>query len=68
MVGASVEEGWGGMSEVAFGREVEGLKNALNITAVDANSDPHEEEPRTPSDGVVQAEEIGSLKGFEPEA
>ena len=49
----SVEESRGGMGEVAFGHEVVGLEDAIDVAPVDAHSDTHDHLLGTLGDAAV---------------
>jgi len=60
----SVEEGGGGMSEVALGQQVVRDDGGVNVLAVNADSDTHEHVLRTLGHFVVDAEQVGSFQGL----
>jgi hypothetical protein len=64
----SVEKGGCRVSKVALGHEVVRLDNAVEVVAVDANGDTHDEVLGPLGDLAVQTEEIRAFERFESEA
>ena len=56
------------MGEMAMGHEVVGSDGAVDVRAVDTDSDAHEHVLGAFGDTVVDAEEVGAFKSFEAEA
>lgn len=63
--GTCVEQGWRSVGEVSLGHQVVRLDGAVDVVAVDADSDSHDQVLRSFGDLAVQSQEVGSLKGLE---
>ena len=68
MVGTSIEEGRRCVSEEALGHEVVCVDGAINVIAVNTNSDTHKHLLRPFGDFTINTKEVGSLEGLEPKA
>lgn len=65
--GSGVEEGGGRVSEVSLGHEVVGLEDAVEVAAVNTDSDTHDHVLGTLGGAAIDAEKVGPLEGLEAE-
>jgi hypothetical protein len=60
----SMKEYRRGLREITLAHEMVRLDGALDVRAADANRDAHEHVLKAFCDAPVEAEEVGSFKGF----
>ena len=65
--GAGVEQGWGGVGEVALAHQVVGVEGFLDVGVVNAHRHAHQHVLRSLSHLAVEFEQVGALEGLESE-